>query len=174
MGNKSHLTPQQWEDIGRRLLNGERASALAREYKINRSAITRKHGKSTATIKTVANQILAAEVALKALPVAQQIATTDLLNQLRSISSHLASAANYGAATAHRLSGIANSHVDRINDVDPLDDGGIKTLQGISALVKVANDSAVIGLNLLAANKGVVDNAQEKSAITIHGGFTGD
>ena len=59
----------------------------------------------TEQVKTVANQVLATEAALKSLPISAQINAHNLADHLRSISGHLASAANYGAATAHRLSG---------------------------------------------------------------------
>lgn len=70
--------------------------------------------------------------------------------QLRSISHHLASAASYGAATAHRLTALANSEVQKIDDVEPLK--SIESLKGVSALSKLANESATTGMSLLAAN----------------------
>ena len=66
---------------------------------------------------------------------------------------HLAGAAKYGSATAHRLSGIANAQVDRIDDANPMNEASIETLKGVSALTRLANDSSQIGLNLLNANK---------------------
>lgn len=105
--------------------------------------------------------MLAAEDALRALPVAQQIATINLADQLRSISGHLAGAANYGAATAHRLSGIANGKASEIDDAAPMDEESLMTLKGIAALTRMANDSATIGLNLLNANKDRVNNSSE-------------
>jgi transposase-like protein len=158
MGRNSKITDQEWDQVEKRLLDGEKPADLAREFGVNRSAITRRLAQKNATTKTVANQLVKAESALRALPIAQQIATLNLADQLRSVSSHLASAANYGAMTAHRLSGIANSKAAMIDeDTVLLSESGTDTLKQISALAKISNDSAEIGLNLLKANKEVVD-----------------
>ena len=71
---------------------------------------------------------------------------------------HLAGAAKFGAATAHRLSGLAHGQVDKIDDANPMESQEV--LQGISALTKMANDSSTIGMNLLNANKDMMREAQ--------------
>lgn len=68
---------------------------------------------------------------------------------------HLAGAARYSAATAHRLSGVAHAKVAGIDDAAPLDDKSRQALGDIAVLTKMANGSAEIGLNLLKANKEV-------------------
>jgi len=158
MGRKSKLTDKQWESIEKRLLDGEAAADLAKEHGVNRAAISRRFAKPIATIKTVANQILATETALRSLPIAQQINAINLADQLRSISGHLAGAANYGAATAHRLSGIAHGKVVLIDDTGPMDEASVGALKDVAVLTKMANDSSLIGLNLLRANKEAVDS----------------
>lgn len=70
---------------------------------------------------------------------------------------HLAGAARYGAATAHRLSGIANAKVGEIDDDAPLDEESLKTLKGISVLTQMANSAAEIPIGLLKANKDQID-----------------
>ncbi len=162
MGRKSKLTEEQWEDIKQRILKGELAAALAKEYGVDRAAISRRLSENIATVKTVANQILATESALRSLPIAQQINAINLADQLRSISGHLAGAANYGAATAHRLSGIAHGKVALIDDASPLDEQSVESLKGIAVLTKMANDSSLIGLNLLKANKEAIDDLNRR------------
>lgn len=66
---------------------------------------------------------------------------------------HLAGAGKFGAATAHRLSGIAHGKVSQIDDASPLNEESLESLKGIAVLTKMANDSSQIGINLLAANK---------------------
>lgn len=158
MARPSKLTQKQWDAIERRLLDGEKASDLAKEYGIDRAALTRRFAQQNKTVKDVANQLLAAEGALRALPVAQQINAINLADSLRSISGHLAGAANYGAATAHRLAGIANGRVSQIDDASPLDDKGITELKGIAVLTKMANEASEIGVNLLRANKETIED----------------
>jgi len=88
------------------------------------------------------------------LPVSEQLIAVNLASKLRAISDNLASAAQYGAQTAHRLSALANSEVSKVDDAEPLK--SIESLKGVAALTKLANDSASIALNLLAANKETV------------------
>lgn len=158
MGRKSALTEKQWAEIEKRLLEGEKAAALAKEFGINRAAISRKFSQHIATAKTVANQLVAAEDALRALPIAQQVIAINLADQLRSISGHLAGAANFGAATAHRLAGIANGKVALIDDAEVMSEQSLTELKGIAVLTKLANESSEIAVNLLRANKETIDD----------------
>jgi len=153
MGRPSKLTDAQWEAIGKRLLAGESAAALAKEFGVDRAAVTRRFSQRNATIKNVANQIVETERALSFLNASEQIAARSLADDLKAISEHLAGAARFGAATAHRLSGIAHSKAAEIDDAQPLNEESIGALKGIAALTKLANESSEIGVNLLRANK---------------------
>lgn len=159
MGRPSNLSDAKWAELEKRLLAGEKAADLAKVYKVSRSAISKRFSKPIEAVKTVANQLVSAEEALARLPISQQINALNLAASLRSISTHLASAANLGAATAHRLSALANSEVQKIDDAEPL--RSIENLKGVAALTKMANDSATIGMNLLAANKETVKSINE-------------
>lgn len=160
MGRPSKLTPQQWDEVQRRLLAGETASSLGREFGISEAAIRKKFGshesvsaKST-KVRAVAEKLADAHSALESLPIAQRPIALDLADKLRSISASLASAADLGAKTAHRLQALANSEVAKVDDAVPMQ--SLEALKGVSALTKLANDSASIALNLLAANKETV------------------
>ncbi len=89
-----------------------------------------------------------------ALPISAQITAQNLAAKLRAISDNLASAAHYGAMTAHRLSGLAHGQLDKIDDASPLESAA--TLKGVAVLTKMANEASTIPLNLLAANKEAV------------------
>lgn len=154
MARPSKLKPEQWTEIIKRLLAGEKAADLAREYGVSKTAISTRVSKRTETIQTVAHQVVAAERALSELPISEQLLAVNLASKLRAISDNLASAAQYGAQTAHRLSALANSEVSKVDDAEPLK--SIESLKGVAALTKLANDSASIALNLLAANKDTV------------------
>lgn len=151
MGRPSKLTDAQWEEVKRRHLAGESLGSLEREFRISRQAIQKKIGDSIVAVKSVANQLVSSEAALRKLPTQDKLLALSLADDLRAISSHLASAAKYGSATAHRLSALAHSEVAKIDDADPLQ--SMEALRGVAALTKMANDSSVIGVNLLAANK---------------------
>lgn len=154
MGRPSKLRPSQWAEIDRRYLAGEKAADLAREFGVHKAAISRRVAQPAKETKRVANQLVAAEQELRSLPVAQQLQALTLADELRAISMHMAGAAKYGAATAHRLAGVANGQVDKIDDANPMNSQEV--LQGISALTKMANDAATIPTNMLAANKELI------------------
>jgi hypothetical protein len=151
MGRKSPLSEKQWAEIEKRLLSGESGRALAREFGVAESAIRKRFGAQPKQIKAIANQVIAAEIALKALPISAQISAQNLINELRAVSMHLAGAAKYGAASAHRLAGIAHDQVQMIDDAEP--EKSMQAIQRFGALTKLANDASHIGVNLLAANK---------------------
>lgn len=151
MARTSKLTDAQWNDIEKRMLAGEKAAILAKEYGIDRAQITRKITPSVRNVKTVANQLLTAETALKQLPITQQIATLSLVDELRAISTNLASAGKYGAINANRLSGLANAQLNTVDEED-IESSGV-ALKMVSILTDMANESSKVPLGLLNANK---------------------
>ena len=165
MGRASKLTEKQWEIVGKRFLACESARALSREFEVTEGGIRKRFSAQFTQIKTVANQIVATEATLSSMSISAQISTHTLADQLRSISGHLAGAANFGAATAHRLSGIAHSKVQEIDDAAPLDEESLQALKGVAVLNRMANEASEIGISLLRANKDAVDDinrAQQK------------
>jgi Helix-turn-helix domain of resolvase len=160
MGRPSKLTEQQWEQLHKRLLAGEKAAALAREFGVSPAVISNRFSKRIETVKAVANQVVAAEQEFRKLNVNEQLQALTLMDDLRAISTHLAGAAKYGAASAHRLAGIANAKVQEIDDAAPLDEKSLESLRGVAALTKIANECSVIGRDLLAANKDMIKDAQ--------------
>jgi phage-related tail protein len=145
MGRPSKLTPTQWEEVGRRLSAGETAASLSREFQVSETVISKRF--SQFPKDTIAK--LGKELAQ--LTPAAQTAAVSLADELRSISGHLAAAARYGSATAHRLQALAHGEVQKIDDADPLQ--SLDALKGVQALTRVANESAATGLALLGANR---------------------
>lgn len=161
MGRPSKLTPSQWEEVGRKLANGVPAADLAREHGISQSQISRRFSQVTQeTVRNVAEQ-------LAALPVKAHSAAVSLADELRSISTHLAAAARYGSATAHRLQALAHGEVQKIDDANPL--MSVEALKGVHALTRLANDAASTGLNLLSANKDQARPQQEMTPLVLNG-----
>lgn len=162
MGRPSKLTDKQWASIEQRHLDGESIRSLAKEFKIAESSIRDRVSARSTEIKSVANQMVAAEARLKALPIAAQVSAHNLADRLRSISEHLCGAAAYGAATAHRLSGIANAQADLVDDANPQAEKSAAALSNIAGLTKMANASSEIGVNLLRANKETIDDLNKR------------
>lgn len=159
MGRPSKLTPAQWGDIQRRLLAGETARSLGREFGVSEGAIRKRYGAhqnlsaQSTQVRSAAEKLADAQVALQALTPAQRPVAIDLADKLRSISSSYASAAELGARTAHRLHALANAEVNKVDDADPLSEESLSAMKGVSLLTRLGNDALVPASNLLAANK---------------------
>lgn len=154
MARKSKLNDTQWADVERRMIEGESVRSLAREYGVSETAIRQRKSSHVAEIKSVADQIVTAQTALRALPITSQQTAQTLAQKLLALSDNLLGAATYGAATAHRLHAIANGMVQKVDDADPMQ--SMDELRAVAAFGKIANEQAHIGLNILAANKGKV------------------
>lgn len=171
MGRPSKFTPEQWQRIGDRLLAGETARKLGLEFGVSETAIRKRFGANESVssqslkVRTVAAKLAEAQAELEVLPPAQRAVAVSLAEKLRSISVSLAHAAELGAKTAHRLHSLANSQVAKVDDAEPM--GSITALRDVGVLTKLANDSATIALNLLAANKERIqrlDDAEREDA----------
>lgn len=173
MGRPSKLSEAQWTEIERRLLEGESRRGLAREFGVSEGAIRQGVSARVEEIRDVAKTIVSVEERLAALPIGSQITTQTLAAKLRAVSDSLASAAQLGAATAHRLQALANTEVGKVDDADPLTPASVEALKGVSALTRLANDSASIALNLLSANKETIkqindnESGAEKAAAAV-------
>lgn len=159
MARPSKLTDKQWAEIERRLIDGESRRALAKEFGITETAIRKRLGSQVKEIVSVADQLLEAEKSLKALPISSQVSAQNLFQRMRSISDHLASAAEFGAMTSHRLHALAHQQSAKIDEVDPAKSG--ETLQTIAALTKIGNAASETAINLLAANKEAIREANK-------------
>lgn len=149
--------------MARRAAAGESLSALAAEFGVSLSAVSKRVSQvSKPTIQAVARKIADATSSLEALPLREQYMAVNLADKLRNISASLASAAELGAATAHRLHALANSEVAKVDDAEPM--ASLDSLRNVGVLTKLANDSSHIALNLLAANKDRVKAAEDAEA----------
>lgn len=162
MGRPSKLTDAQWEQIGKRLLEGEKAAALAREFKVSPATISERFSKSTEKVKAVANQIVTTGKALDSLSVAEQVSAISLAGKLRSTLEHLSSAAEYGAATAHKFMAMANTQALKVDEVDPMK--SLDVLKGIGVLTKLGNDSSELAKSLVNGSKDAVKQIQTLEA----------
>lgn len=164
MARPSKLTAAQWAEIERRFLTGEGARSLGREFGVSEAAIRKKFGAhqtvsaQSTQVRTVAEKLADANRALEALPPGQRAVAIDLSERLRNISDSMAAAAELGARTAHRLHALANSEVAKVDDAEPLASAG--SLKGVMVLTELANKSAHIAINLLAANKDRVRDSE--------------
>lgn len=163
MGRKSSLTEKEWEQIGKRLLaGGESARALAREFGTSEASVRRKFPAQRKDVKVVANQLVAAEEALRNLPISSQIDALNLVDQMKSMSTHLGGAGTLGAMTAHRLAGIAQAKALEIDDAAPLTETSMEALKSIAYLSRTANEAGEIAMGILRANKETINELNRK------------
>lgn len=164
MGRPSKLSEKQWEQIGRRLVAGEKASALAKEFKVSRATVSERFSDAVGKVKAVANQIVAAEKALEGLSLSEQSSAISLADRLRNISMHVAGAAEAAAASAFRLHGIAHEQVQKIDDAEP--EKSIAALQRFGVLTKLGNEALFGPLNLLNANREAMKLVNQDAPVT--------
>lgn len=177
MGRKSSLTPEQWAEVERRhLVDGVSINALAAEFGVNESSIRRKikPGKAASPsgknpLHVLAEEKVRAEAESKrvtaqiaSLPQAQQLIVSDLARKLSNISQHIGSAAEISAASAHRLSMLANQALEKVDEVNPLSTA--TELKTFEALQKMANGASEIPMNLLRANKDTIEDLGKRNA----------
>ena len=153
MARPSKLTEGQWEEIKSRLLKGEKAADLSREYGVSKTSISERLSKRVETMKAVSNQLVTAEQSLKALPVSEQVSVLNFVDDLKAISLNLASAGKFGAINANRLSNLANAQLNTVNDENLMTGEGMVALKLVGALQDLANEASKVPLGLLNANK---------------------
>lgn len=156
MGRKSALTEKQWQAIEKRMLAGESARALAREFEISEAAIRKRLGARTKEVKAVANQLVAAETAFAALPISAQISARTMADRMKAMMTSMASAGESAAGVVQRAAYLANVAMQKVDDADPLSAESVKAAQGAKFLMGVANDSADIPLNLIRVAKDLI------------------
>jgi len=155
MARPSKLSPQQWEAIERRVAEGEVIRALAREFDIDEAQIRRRVSPQTPQVRNIAARLAEVKTEMAAMPPRQQHLVMTLADKWSNISQSLASAAEHGAATAHRLHALANETSLQIDEHDVLNGDA---LRAVAALTEVANKSASIPLTLLSANRDEMAN----------------
>lgn len=150
--------------LGERLLSGEKAAELSREYGVPKSSISERFAEQMRTVRNVAQKVADAQIEVKALPPAQRRAVNMLADKLVSISEKVASGAEYMASTYLGASSIANSLYAKIDPVDPFgSEESVKALKGLGIFTDIANKVAITPMNLLAANKEAFRGGDEET-----------
>ena len=155
MGRPSKLAESQWTEIIARVSRGESQSDLAKEYGVSKATVSKRVSKPAEErkqrVEAVANQLVTAETALKALDVSEQTDAMRMRDDLLATSRHILRASTNGAAIASRLSSLAAVEMDKIDDADP--GASVGTIKTIGVLMNVAKEASHIPLSLLSANK---------------------
>jgi hypothetical protein len=161
MGRPAKLTPEQLVQIEQRLLAGESAEKVAKDFGVSGAALRKRFGSQqtigsqSSKVREAAEKLVVARTAIEALPIGHRSVARDLADSLMAISTSLARTAELSSRTAHRMASLANSQAAKVDDADPLADGStsLNALKSVSTLTKMANEASVVGLNLLNANR---------------------
>ena len=148
-GRPPTLTQKQVNEIRRRLAAGESTTALAREYGVSKATISGHCSQKVERIKNIASQMVTTEKNFDGLPISEQAAVINLVDQMKATSNNLAAAARAGSATSAHLAGIAHGKAVQL-DPEAVD---MNDLREISALTQTANQAATIGTALIAFPK---------------------
>lgn len=170
MGRPSKLTPVQWEEIRTKLMRGERASHLAKQYGVGVARISERFSKSTEKLKAIANQVVDANAAVSKLTVPEKVAVSKHVELLEQMQRHLLHAGNYGAATAHKLNMHADQKMEAYDPTLPVTHPtNAQIANDVMVLGRLANESSVIARSML--NPKNRETKDEPQVIQIIGGF---
>jgi pyruvate/2-oxoglutarate dehydrogenase complex dihydrolipoamide acyltransferase (E2) component len=153
MGRKSKTTPEQDQRLIERHLAGESIRSLAKEAGVSESALRGKISAQAQQIKDVANQIVTTERALQALPFNAQTTARNRAAAMSMIEDNVFAGLVNGSATFHRLTSIANTELQKVNDADMLSEGSMERMKVVAAATKMANDAVAPALAMVNGNK---------------------
>ncbi|MBU6257277.1 MAG: helix-turn-helix domain-containing protein [Burkholderiales bacterium] len=83
MGRPSKLSPRAWQALTARLLAGERAADLAREFGVSKATVSERLSAQVQAVRSVAQRLFDAEQALCALSPAEQATALRLAQEAR-------------------------------------------------------------------------------------------
>lgn len=170
MGRPSKLSDSQWAEVAKRLVAGEKAADLAREFGISKTAISVRVSKRAETIQEVAQKIVETERALGQLEVADQLVVVNLASKLRAMSEDLVDAGSMGAKTALKLHAIAHQQISTIDVRAKLTPEAIEVVKSVAAISRTANEASAIGVGLMTNQKKTVEKSIHDELPSVGGG----
>jgi hypothetical protein len=149
-GDVAKLTANQWDDIEKRLSNGERASDLAKTFGITRQTLhARFKDPNEKQVVALATQIFELETNLKKTDKNLQVRARSLADRMAEINDNMVEGNTHCAKSYAKLSEIAYHHIKKIDHENP----NFETLQLVAGITKVGNGVAAPINAMLAAHK---------------------
>lgn len=148
-GRPSKLTERQWAEIGRRVANKEPIRALAKEFGIDKTAISRRFSPQVKKLETLAKTIVEVEREFDALPISQQSCVIQFADNMKGIAQSASAGGKSGMVGAQRLLNVFERRCAMVTESTPIED-----LRPIAALAETAQKGASLGLALLSSDKG--------------------
>lgn len=132
------LTRDQWNDIERRLLEGERGFALAKEYGVSEGTIRYRFPKKREELDNAVDAVIQARTAVAKLPKSLQLRVANLADVKMQIIDMQSRSALLAAQTAYKMTQIANTQADKIDEHAP-DLDTARVVHGFLETAKVAS-----------------------------------
>jgi len=132
------LTRDQWNDIERRLLEGERGFALAKEYGVSEGTIRYRFPKKREELDNAVDAVIQARTAVAKLPKSLQLRVASLADVKMQIIDMQSRSALLAAQTAYKMTQIANTQADKIDEHAP-DLDTARVVHGFLETAKVAS-----------------------------------
>lgn len=159
MATRKRLTQAEWATLEKRIMAGESGRALAREYNIGEATIRSRLGQvKKIKIEDAAMKLVEARQAIESLPPTLRPQVNALADTLQQISEMAARSAELAARTAYRMSHIANVQASKLDEENP----DVETARMVAGFTDTANKAAYQPLELMKANKAMMENAQDE------------
>lgn len=100
-----------------------------------------------------------------ALPITAQVVTRNRAALLLSIEDNVLGGAVSSSATFLRLSAMANSELQKVNDASPMEDDGGERLKLVAGIQRMANDACAVPSALLASNKERINRVADAAEV---------
>jgi len=166
-GRKSKLTDEQWLEIARRRLSGEKVRPLAKEFGVSIAQVSEQCKFRSETIDVVSNQVIEAQIALKTLSIPERNAVNQHVATLLALSEELGCAAIAGAKTSRRIHEAVNRRAEKLNDFELLSEDELKTVAQASTASNLSSKLAADVLNIATRPGASIQQADPEELITM-------
>lgn len=169
MGRKAKLTPQQIKHYQDRHVEGESIRSLAKEAGVSEVTLRGYIGETARKINNVANQIVAADWALKSLPIAAQAQAQDRAARIQRMKANLESGMEMLSGNFMRLASMSQTELSKVDETALTEDSTIERLRSVSRLTAMANTSVEVPMRMAAALAQA--ETQDENVVTFQGGL---
>lgn len=147
-GRPSKLDARSRSEIGRRLALGEKASALAKEFRVGKTTMTRLFSGRVQKLQELGQSLAQTELEIDRLPISEQVTVRSLADQLKDLGASLLDTAVTNGRTARIMATKAEKAASVLTETSTLDD-----LRVPAAYIEVSNKATSLGMSLLSNHK---------------------
>jgi len=141
MGRPSKLTTEQWEELGNRLLGGETAYSLSKEYGVSNASISERFSERNRNIRTIAESVIETNRVVASLPKQEQAAVNRLITETEAIGANAVSAVLSASEAAKLLNAGALAQLRGIILTRPLTDDDREAMKDAAGMLKMGNEA---------------------------------